>query len=58
MSGSSGMGVAQTASNAYTAISDTAKAMGKAGSEVEARFNRFLKPSHSYSLPSNRRAAR
>lgn len=47
MSGSGGMGVAQGVSNAFTAISDTAKAMGKAGSEAETRLNQRVRGSGS-----------
>ena len=47
MSGSGGMGVAKGVSNAFTAISDTAKAMGKAGSEAETRLNQRVRGSGS-----------
>ncbi len=47
MSGPEGTGIAKTVSNAFTAISDTAKAMGASGSQAEARFNQRVRGSGS-----------
>ncbi len=47
MSGPEGTGIAKTVSNAFTAISDTAKSMGKAGSEAETRLNQRVRGSGS-----------